>query len=58
MTAAVQVDAETEEEATRYATAVRCPSDGNFLPFSMNVDSIEEIVASSPRVPAGLVRVK
>ena len=42
MATTIEVAAQTREEANRCAlTGVR-PTDGNFVPFSMNVDSIEE----------------
>jgi hypothetical protein len=58
MTATVHVEAQAEEEATRYAATMRCPDDANFVPFSMDVDSIEEITAKGPRASARLLRVK
>jgi hypothetical protein len=44
MTATLELDAESEEDATCYAlNNARRVTDGSFVPFSMNVDSISAI---------------
>ncbi len=54
VTTAGEVEADSEQDAALYTlSSTRRPDDGSFVPFSMSVDSIEEV-----RARARLFRVK
>lgn len=54
MTTTVEVEAGTEEDATRFVLAGGTRmTDGSFVPFSMTVDRVAMV-----RIPATLLRVK
>lgn len=58
MTTNVLVEARSAEDAEQYACSMGQPDGGNFVPFSIDVGSVEELDPAANRRGPKLVRVK